>query len=233
MNALRRDARVAGILYLLMAATAVVSLNNIPSAFVGRSVPTGATLSAIKSSQVSYRIGIVSDLASQVVSVLLVLALYHLLKNVNKRYAALMVALVLVQVPMAFANMLVGMAPLILLSGADYLSVFDQRQLDALAIGSLTLRSYGVLAVMSLWGLWLLPLGVLVVRSGFIPRLLGILLILGCGAYLAVSVTSLLFPAYAHAVAPLTVLAVGEVLLILWLLLKGVRAPATENHGIA
>ncbi len=209
-------------LYLLMAVAAVVSLGNVPSwSMVGGDATV--TAARITASDLQYRIGVVSDLAAQILFVFLVLALYQLLKGVDQGYAALMVALVLVQVPMAFANTLLGIAPLVLLSGADYLSVFDKRQLDALAMAFLNLRAYGVTAVMALWGLWLLPLGVLVFRSGFIPRILGVFLILGCFAYLIVSVTSLLFPAYARVVSPLKALAFGELLIILWLVIKGAR----------
>ena len=144
-----------------------------------------------------------------------------------------MVALVLVQVPMAFANMLLGLAPLILLSGADYLSVFDRAQLEALSMGFLNLRGYGIKAVMSLWGLWLLPFGFLVFRSGFIPRTLGVLLMIGCFGYMIASVTSLLFPVYEQIVAGLTVLAVGEIVITLWLLIKGARTEPLENPSEA
>jgi len=139
-----------------------------------------------------------------------------------------MVALGLVSVPMGFANMLLGIAPLVLLSGADYLAAFDERQLDALAASFLSLRTYGVGANMALFGLVLVPFGLLVIRSEFIPRILGVLLIVGCFPYLAISVTSLLFPAYAGALSPLMFLAGGEILMILWLLIKGVR---TERSG--
>lgn len=73
-------------------------------------------------------------------------------------------------------------------------------------MASLNMRGYGIKAIMTFWGLWLLPFGFLVFRSGFIPRILGLLLMVGCFAHLSVSVTSLLFPAYERVVAPLTVL---------------------------
>jgi len=228
MNSRKHEARVAGVLYLLMSVAAVVSFNNVPTwTMVGGDA--AATANKIAASQLPYRIGVLSDLAAQILFIFLVLALYQLLKGVNKRHATLMVALVLVQVPMAFANMLLGIAPLVLLSGADYLSVFDKRQLDALAMGFLSLRGYGIRANMALWGLWLLPFGLLVFRSGFVPRILGVLLIVGCFAYLAVSVTSLLFPAYARILSQLLVLAVGEILITLWLLIKGVRTEPLED----
>jgi hypothetical protein len=150
-----------------------------------------------------------------------------------------MVALVLVQVPMSFANMLCEIAPLVLSNGADYWSAFDKHQLDALTMGFLSLSSYGTNATMALWGLWLLPFGVLVFRSGFIPRILGVLLIIGCFGWLTISVTSLLFPAYGRIANQLTVLAVGELLILLWLLIKGVRTaplegqPSESGNGVA
>ena len=227
MNSTKKTARIAGLLYLLMAVAATFSLY-IPSGFI---VPgdAAATANKIASSQLFYRFCIVSDLASQILFVFLVLVLYQLLNGVNKRHAALMVALVLVQVPMAFGNMLVGMVPLVLLNGADYWSVFDKHHLDALTVGSLSLRSYGVNAIWSLCGLWLLPFGLLIYRSGFIPRILGVILIVGCFADLSISVTSLLFPAYGQTISKLTILGVGELLIILWLLIKGVRVQPLDS----
>jgi hypothetical protein len=221
MNSTKKTARIAGLLYLLLAITSIFGLN-IPAGFMVRG-DAAATADKIASSQLFYRLCVVSDLASQILFVFLVLALYQLLKGVNQRQAALMVTLVLVQVPMTFANMLCGIAPLVLLNRADYWSVFDKHELDALTMGFLSLRSYGINAVTALWGLWLLPFGLLIFRSGFIPRILGVILIVGCFADLAVSVTCLLFPAYEHTVHKLLILGVGEILIILWLLIKGAR----------
>jgi len=225
----KHEARVAGLLYLLMSVAAVVAFNNVPTwSMVGGDAV--ATANKIAASPTSYRIGVLSDLVAQILFVFLVLALFELFKGVNKRLAALMAALVFVQVPMAFANMLLGIAPLILLSGDEYLSVFDKGQLDAMALAFLNVRGYGIKANMAFWGLWLLPFGLLVFRSGFIPRVLGVFLIIGCFGYLAVSTTSLLFPAYARTVTPLTGLAFGEILIILWLVIKGVRTESLERQ---
>jgi hypothetical protein len=229
MNSTKKTARIAGLLYLLLAITSIFGLN-IPAGFIVRG-DAAATADKIASSQLFYRLCVVSDLASQILFVFLVLALYQLLKGVNQRQAALMVTLVLVQVPMTFANMLCGIAPLVLLNRADYWSVFDKHQLDALTMGFLSLRSYGINAVTALWGLWLLPFGLLIFRSGFIPRILGVILIVGCFADLAVSVTSLLFPAYEHTVHKLLILGVGEILIILWLLIKGARVQTLADQA--
>jgi len=237
MNSRKREARVAGVLYLLLGVTSALSLS-FPSAFIVRG-DAAATAEKIASSQLLYRLYVVSGLASQILFVFLALALYQLLKGVNKRQATLMVALVLVQVPMSFAIMLCEIGPLVLLNGADYWSAFDKHQLDALAMGFLSLNRYGINAVMALWGLWLLPFGVLVFRSGFIPRILGVFLIIGCFGWLAISVTSLLFPAYARIANQLTFLAVGELLIILWLVIMGARTaplevqPSESVNGVA
>ena len=231
MNSTKTTARIAGLLYLLMAVTAIFGLN-IPGGFIVRG-DAAATADKIASSQLFYRLCVVSELASQILFVFLVLALYQLLKGVNERRAALMVALVLVQVPMTFASMLCGIAPLVLSNRADYWSAFDKHQLEALTMGFLSLRSYGISAVTALWGLWLLPFGLLIFRSGFIPRVLGVILIVGCFADLAVSVTSLLFPAYGHIVNKLLVLGVGEILIILWLLIKGAKVQPLDDSACA
>lgn len=228
MNSRKHQARIAGILYLLLGVTSVLEMS-IPSVFIVHG-DAAATVGKIASSELLYRLYVVSGLASQILFVFLVLALHQLLKGVNRRQASLMVALVLVQVPMAFANTLCGLAPLVLSNGADYWSAFDKQQLDAMTMGFLSLQSYGTKAVMALWGLWLLPFGILVFRSGFIPRILGVLLIIGCFGWLGISVTSLLFPAYARIANQFTVLAIGEIFIILWLVIMGARTVPLEGQ---
>ena len=228
MYSRKREARVAGVLYLLLGVLSALEMS-IPKVFIVGG-DAAATADRIASSQLLYRLYVISGLASQILFVFLVLALYQLLKGVNKRQASLMVALVLVQVPMAFAITLCGFAPLVLLNGADYWSAFDKRQLDAMTMGFLSLQSYGTSAITALWGLWLLPFGVLVYRSRFIPRILGVFLIVGCFGWLVISVTSLLFPAYARVADQFRILAIGEVLIILWLVSMGARTTPLEGQ---
>jgi hypothetical protein len=139
-----------------------------------------------------------------------------------------MVALVIVAVPIAFLNMLNNLAALIMLSGAEFLSAFNPAQLQALAMTFLNLHEQGIVLVEMFWGLWLFPFGVLVFKSGFIPRVLGVLLMIACVAYLTDSFTSLLLPRYKDFVSSLTAApaGLGEFAIMLWLLIKGVRAPA-------
>jgi len=230
MNTSKRQARVAGVLYLLMSAASTFSLSALPSWSLSPADPS-TIVRKLSGAPLQYRLGVVSDLAAQVLFVYLVLALFELLKDIHRRRALLMVALVLVQVPMGFANLLLGITPLVLQSGADYLSVFDQGQLDALSAAVVSVRGYGVKAVMAYWGLWLLPFGLLVFRSGFIPRVFGVLLVIGCCGHLAVCVISLLFPTYERAVAPLTAVALGEILICLWLVIKGTRNEVAERQA--
>jgi hypothetical protein len=137
-----------------------------------------------------------------------------------------MVAFVLAQVSMGFAIMLTQIAPLVLLNEAAYWSAFEKHQLEALALGFLSLRGQGIGAISAYWGLWLLPLGVLVYRSGFLPRILGVFLNVAGGAYLVSTVTFFFLPAYYRLVF-LTVTtpagALGEMGLVGWLLIKGAR----------
>jgi hypothetical protein len=184
-----------------------------------------ATASNVLASEMLFRIGIVAALLSSVAFVFLVMALYRLLGGVNKTHASLMVALVLISVAIGFVNEVNNIAALILFRGAEFLSAFDRSQLDALGMLFLRLRGQGLVVNEIFWGLWLFPFGLLVMRSGFIPRILGVLLIINGFAYVVASLTSLLAPAYANLVERIALIpATGELWVMLWLLIKGVRA---------
>jgi hypothetical protein len=232
MNSTKHTARVAGILYLLAGITAPFSLIYVPSTLV---VPGDATATAnhIRASETLLRLGIASELIVATMFIFLVLALYRLFKGVNEKHALAMVTLFLVSVPILFLNVLNEIAARVLVSGADFLSVFDKRQLDALAYLFLRLHGQGIVVAAIFWGLWLFPFGILVIRSGFIPRVLGVLLMIAGAAYVVSSFAPLFLPQYAHVVSPFaTVLEAGEVPIVLWLLIWGAKvqridAPAT------
>jgi hypothetical protein len=228
MTSRKQTARVAGALYLVMGLAGAFSIMYIPRFFM---IPgdAAATAGNIASSPLLYRFGIVCDLVNQAGFILLAVVLYDLLKDVNRSHALLMVALVLVQVAMTFAIMITQIAPLVLLSGADYLSVFEKRELDALVLGILTLRARATIALGTYMGLWLLPFGALVYRSRFIPRILGILLQVAGYAYVVSTLTFFLVPGFFHVVYLMMTVsaAAGEGSIVCWLLVKGVRA---EDH---
>lgn len=170
------------------------------------------------------RLGIASELICAAEFVFLLWVLYRLFGGVSKTQASLMVIPGLVFVPMMCVNVLNEIAALMLLRGADFLSLFDKRQREAMAVLFLDSHRYGY-TVGWIFGLWLFPFGVLVSRSGFLPRILGVLLIAAGFGYLANSVTPLLFPSYANVVGrfasvPLTL---GEPAIILWLLIMGAK----------
>lgn len=218
----RRAIRTAGLLYLLMAITAPIGLIYVPGKLIVAR-DAAATADRIRASGALLRIGICSELLHQVVAVFLVMALYRLFKAVNEQQARLLVVLgALVSVPIVFMNVLNEFAALILVSGPAFLSVFDQGQLDALALLFLRLHSQGIIVVSIFWGLWLFPFGTLVVRSGFIHRIFGILLFVAGGAYLASSAISLLLPQYGRLVGQVAMaLELGELPIIGWLLFRG------------
>ena len=226
MSSTRNPGRVAGVLYLLLLA-APLRLIYIPSKLFVRGNAT-ATANNIAAHELLFRLGILADLFCGIVLIFIVLAFYRLFKGVDQNLAVLMVILGgVLPAAVDFFNVLNDAAALVLIRGADFLSVFDKPQRDALAMLFLRLHHQEIVAAEILWGLWLFPFGVLVMRSGFLPRILGVLLIVNCFAYLAQSLTSLLLPSYANVVAQWTFPALfGELWIMLWLLIKGAKVPA-------
>ena len=229
VKSIQKSARSAGFLYLILAIC-----GGFAEFFVRQSliVPgdAAATVSNITASESLFRLGFVSELVGQTVFVLLGLILYRLLKPVNKNQAVLMVALVLVAVTITCLNMLNQFAALLLLNGGEYLAVFQVEQLHALVLFFLNLHKVGYLIAQVFFGLWLLPLGYLVYKSGFLPRIVGALLVVACFGYLVDVLTFSLFPGFDLVVSEFTF--VGELLLLLWLLIKGVNVDAWEKRSL-
>lgn len=230
INQTRKDARVAGVLYLLIGIIAPIGLMYVP----GQLIVTGdaaATAEHLRLSEWLLRLGIASELFSQIIGVFLVLALYRLFKAVNEQLAVLMVILgMLLSLPIVFVNLLNDIAALNLAGGAKFLSVFDQPQRDALAYLFIRLHSQGIQVAAIFWGLWLFPFGMLVIRSRFIPRTLGVLLMVAGCAYLAASFTSLVLPRYANAVIQwAAILEAGELPIIFWLVIWGAKGQRVQG----
>ena len=144
-----------------------------------------------------------------------------------------MVTLFVVSVPISLLNVLNDIAPLILVSGANSLSVFDKGQLDALIYLFLRLHSQGIVVAAIFWGLWLFPFGILIIRSGFIPRFLGLLVFIAGFAYVADSFTSLLLPSYRPLVSQFTgILEIAELPIIFWLLIWGAKEQSPARQSV-
>lgn len=228
---LNTAARQAGILYLVFAIMAIINEFLFPAFVVAGDAAVTAT--NITMGELSYRLDILIGFAVNILFLLVVVSLYALLRDVDRRHAILMVLFVAVGVTIALVNLFNKFAPLVLLTGGDYLSVFTQPQLDALALGFLRLHSSAANLATTFWGLWLFPFGILVIRSGFLPRLLGILLILAGIGYLTVSITSIILPAYRPLVSGvMTPLYLGELPIIFWLCLKGVNAQRSNKLAL-
>jgi hypothetical protein len=219
---LSRNARVAGLLYLLGSLFGIVRLLYVPKKlFVyGNAAATAYNIAGHES---LFRFGIVSYLLCGVLWIFVTLALYRLLKGVNQALAVLMVILgSVVVVPIFFVNTVNDAAALLLIRGGGYLAVFDKPQRDALARLFLDLHHQLDLANEIFWGLWLIPFGLLVYRSRFLPRILGVWLIIACFGYLALSLTGLLFPDYEDQVSNIAQpFLLAELAIMLWLLIMG------------
>jgi len=231
MNLIKKQARIAGLLYLLASIIGFFCLAYVPGKLIVSGDAT-ATADHIRASPNLLRFGIASELTSFIIFIFVVLALYRLFKAVSEKHALAMVILLLVSIPISLLNVLNEIAALILVSGADFLSAFEKGQLDALAYLFLRLHGQGFVVAEIFWGLWLFPFGVLVIRSGFIPRFLGVLLFIAGFGYLASSFTSLLVPSYRHLVDQFAmVLEAGELPIIFWLLIWGAKAPPVNQQA--
>jgi hypothetical protein len=224
MTSLSKNARVAGLLYILFSVFGVVRLIYIPNTLIVHG-NAAATANNIAAHELLFRLGIVSYLLAAAGWIFVALALYRLLKEVNQSLAVLMVILgSLVSVPIFFMNAVNDAAALLFARGGDFLTVFDKPQREAFVMLFLRLHHQGDLANEIFWGLWLIPFGLLVYRARFLPRILGVWLMAGCFGYLALSFTGLLFPRYEDIVFTYTQpLTMSEVGIMLWLVIKGAK----------
>jgi hypothetical protein len=224
-----KTARIAGILYLGMMPLAIFTLW--VRASVGVPGDAAATARNVRASEDWLRVAIVTWLASQTLFIFLLLALHRLLAPVNRSHASLMVVLGLAGVPIAFLNEIFQFAALVLVSGADYLGPLGAAQRDASVMLLLRLHDHGLYIAHVFWGLWLLPLGCLVFRSGFLPRILGTLLILAGAGYLMDFLRYVLLPDVELTVTQFTF--IGELLLPLWLVVRGVDSRRWQRPAAA
>jgi hypothetical protein len=223
MSSTRSLARIAGLLYVLLSIPGFYGLVYVPSALIVQG-NVAATAHRIMASETFFRSGIVADLVGQALFIVLVFVLHRLLKGVDRTLAALMVVLLVVSIPITFLAEVSHLAIPKLLDGTGPASAFSEAQRNAQMAAALDAYDNGILVAQIFWGLWLFPLGLLVFRSGFLPRILGVLLFIAGTAHLAGSVTWLLVPAYGDLVgryaAPMRAL---ELATPLWLLIMGAR----------
>ncbi len=224
MNSKYNPGRVAGFLYLLLGFS-IVRIKYIPGALFVYG-DAAATARNITNHELLFRGGIICDLLAGISCLVVALALYRVFQGVSRNLAVLMVLLGgLMPMVLDFVNVLNDVAALLAVR-ADFLSPFDTTQRNALALLFLRVHDYGFLANEVFAGLWLWPFGLLVYRSGFIPRLLGICLLVNGLAYVTISATGFLWPQYADRVSSKCWPALmGEGLIMLWLMIMGARPP--------
>ena len=228
MSFTKNPGRFAGLLYVLTSIVGFFAMGYVPSKVIVHG-NAAATANNIAASETLFRLGIAANLISQILFMWVALALYDLLKGVNRRHASLMVILIVVSIPIAFLNELNSIAALVLVRGADFLSIFEKPQRDALAMLFLNLHYYGFVVAEIFWGLWLFPLALLVYRSRFLPRFLGVWLAIAGFAWVILSLTGVLLPQYQDKVDTYSQPAFfGEIALMFWLLIKGARPPAPD-----
>ena len=226
---LKKAARVAGAVYLSLVLTAPFSLLYVPASLIVRG-DAAATANNILTHETMFRVCIASELFSSIIFICLGTALYRLLNDVNKNWARLMVGFVLVSAAVGFLNVLNYVAALTLIHGTEFLGVFQTSQRYALGMLFLRLHGQGEMINEIFWGLWLFPFGLLVFRSGFLPRFLGVWLMLACFVWVALSLTALFFPPYYEAAFKMAQPALfAELAIMLWLLIKGAKVPIPPN----
>ena len=231
MSSTKNPGRFAGLLYVLFSMPGFFAMVYVPGKLIVHG-NAAATANNIAASETLFRLGIAAQLIGQAGFIFVALALYDLLKGVNRRYASLMVTLIVVSIPIAFLNELNSIAALVLVRGPDFLSIFEKPQREALAMLFLNLHGQGFVVAEIFWGLWLFPLALLAYRSRFLPRFLGVWLALAGFAWVILSLTAVLSPQYYDKVFTYTQPAViGEIAFMLWLVIKGAKPPALDATG--
>ncbi len=222
MNSINKTARMAGFLYLIYMVTHIIS-----DAWRDSFIVLGdaaATAGNIMAHEKLFTITAVGDLLAAALFFLAAWALYVLLKPVNKNLALLFLLLNLAGVALQCISAINLFAALLLMNGPDYLNIIQTDQLQALAMFFLDLREKGFLIAQLFYGAWLFPLGYLVYKSGFLPKILGIVLMVHCFTWLSTVFQSFLFPSFVaitYVSWPLGFIA--EFGLTLWLLIKGAK----------
>ncbi len=220
----RRTARLAGLLYTLVAVIAPIGLFYVPGRLI-LAGNAGETTARIAAHPELLRLGMGTELFHQALEVWMVLVLFKLFRPVGAQLSRQMLVLGLIPIPMVFLNVLNELAALGLAVPGPATLAIDPAQRQSMALFFLHLHAQGLQLAEIFWGLWLFPLGLLIWRSGFMPRLIGACAIAGGIGYLVDAGLALLAPALSERVGGgVVVLQLGEPVMILWLLIAGARS---------
>jgi len=220
---LKKTARLAGLFYLLNVVTSIYGMVYVSSK-INMNGHSFDMINNISENEFLFRSGIVNRLVSSVPWILLALTLYQLLKQVNSFQAKLMFAWMTLSIPIGFIAEAFNISGLMIAKG-ELLKSIDIVQRKEYA--NLFLSTYNYIMSISemFWGLWLLPFGILIYKSQFIPRVFGVLLFFGGVGYIVECISFLLFPMYKSSISQFTLLfgAAGEITIMFWFLIKGVK----------
>jgi hypothetical protein len=227
-----KAARIAGVIYLSMILVAPFAMIYVPGKLIVRDNPA-ATAENILAHETLFRLSIFGDLIGHVIFICLGVALYRLLSSVNKTWAMLMVGFVLVSAAVGFLDTVNNIGAAIFFRGGEFLSVFDKAQREALGMFFIKLHNQGVFIDEIFWGVWLFPFGWLVYRSGFLPRFLGVWLIVACFAWVALSAIAIFNPvSYEAAFKWLQPAFFAEMAFMLWVLIRGANPQASPAQAV-
>src|SRR5438309_8020663 len=229
MNSLKKQSRTAALLYFLSCLPAPFALFYVPNALIVRG-DAAATANNVRNSETLLHLGMAVELLSATLVIFAVLAFYRLLKATSQKHALAFLVLFLISVPISYLNLLNDLAALTFARSPAFLAaVFDKAQLDAFVLFFFRLHNQGLILAQIFWGLWLFPFGIAVIRSGFIPRFVGVAVIAAGSGYVISSLVSLLLPAWAQGIGQLAmILGAGE-FAILWLLIWGAKDQPSNN----
>jgi hypothetical protein len=219
---LKKQSRGAAILYFLSCLPAPFALLYVPSVLIVRG-DAAATANNVRNSELLLRLGMGVELFTATIVIFAILAFYHLFKATTPKSAMAMMILFLVTIPMSYLNILNDLAAITFARGPEFLSSIAQPERDAFVLFFLRLHNQGLTLAQIFWGLWLFPFGIAVVRSGFIPRFVGIAEMIAGFGYVISSLVFLFLPASAQGIGQLAqILGVGE-FAALWLLIYGAK----------
>lgn len=225
MESSKKTARIAGILYLIVVITGIISLGYVPKQLIVWEDKM-ATFNNILKNENLFRLAIFSSVICYLAFIFLPLVLRELFKAVNNFVANIMVVSVLVSIPISFFNLYNKYLILDIIHKEEYLKIYNESQQQSLVMFHLNQYDYGIFIATFFWGLWLFPFGYLVYKSGFIPKIFGILLMLGCFGYIVNFSGNTLFANYQDwGISKIIgkIPSIAEIGICLWLLIVGIK----------
>ena len=230
MSSPRRLARIAGLLYLIVAVFAGFSYNYA----TGKTYVPGdaaATAQNVLANAGLVRAGVVADLIQATAWIFVAMVFYLLLRHVNENWARAMVILVAVGAAIVCFNEAFPVAALLVATDGSYATAFGAAGSNALVLLLLDVHHYGFLIAQIFFGLWLVPLGYLAYKSGLFPRALGVALVVGGVCYVVDTFAVFLVPEFGTTIANLAIPpTIAEVWMLGYLLVKGVKSPSAPDH---